>query len=150
MTTPEQDLEATLHREIPLTRAMGLRVARWVDHELRLMLPLQGNTNHTGSIFGGSLYSAAVLAGWGWLLLRQRDAGIEDGHIVIQESSIEYPLPALANVTAVCNAPPQGTWERFEKTYRRHGRARLTLETRILLDDGREAVRFSGQYVLHK
>lgn len=148
--TPEQSLETVLHRDIPLTRAMGLTVLQWRDGELRLGLPLAGNTNHTGSLFGGSLYSAAVLAGWGWLLLRQQEAGIDDGHIVIQEGTIEYPLPAHSDVQAVCTAPDAEVWERFAKMYRRKGRARLSLETRILNPDGQVAVRFVGQYVLHR
>lgn len=148
--TPAQQLEATLHHDIPLTRAMGLRVLSWQDQALQLALPLSGNTNHTASMFGGSLYSAAVLAGWGWLLLRQQEAGLEDGHIVIQEGSIEYPLPVLADARAVCPALPLEEWERFERMFRRKGRARLTLHTRILDDQGREAVRFSGQYVLQR
>lgn len=148
--TAAQDLEAVLHRDIPLTRAMGLSVLDWQAHQLRLKLPLQGNTNHTASMFGGSLYSAAVLAGWGWLLLRQQEAGITDGHIVIQGGSIEYPLPVTGDAVALCAAPPAEVWDRFEKTYRRKGRARLSLDTCILDAQGAQAVRFQGQYVLHR
>ncbi len=148
--TPAQQLQAAFDRDIPLTRAMGLRVLSWEQHELRLQLPLAGNTNHTASMFGGSLYGAAVLAGWGWLLLRQQEAGIEDGHIVIQGGTIDYPLPVVADAVAVCPALPEESWARFEAMYRRKGRARLTLETRILDSQGREAVKFSGQYVLHR
>ncbi|MFC3607691.1 YiiD C-terminal domain-containing protein [Stutzerimonas tarimensis] len=148
--TPAQQLQTLLHRDIPLTRAMDLQVVAWQAGELRLRLPLAGNTNHTASMFGGSLYSAAVLAGWGWLLLRQWEAGIDDGHIVIQEGSIEYPLPVSGDAVAVCAAPTDERWQRFEKTYRRRGRARLQLETRILDTEGAEAVRFRGSYVLHR
>ncbi len=150
MTSPIQALEATLHQEIPLTRAMGLRVASWQDLQLQLDLPLSGNTNHTGSAFGGSLYSAAVLAGWGWLQLRQQDAGLPHGQVVIQDGQIEYPLPVFEDARAICTAPDEALWNRFSKTYQRHGRARLGLTTRILLADGREAVRFAGQYVLQR
>lgn len=38
--------------------------------------------------FGGSLYCGAVLAGWGWLYLRLKEAEIDDGHIVIQRGQI--------------------------------------------------------------
>ncbi len=150
MSRESRYLEAILHHDIPLTRSMGLRVDVWENHELRLKVPLQANINHKSSMFGGSLYCAAVLAGWGWLHLRLREAGIDDGHIVIQDGRIEYPLPVVDDATAICNAPVEGAWERFEAIYRRRGRARLELHSRILAADGRDAVRFTGQYVLDK
>ncbi|TWH76244.1 thioesterase domain-containing protein [Azomonas agilis] len=148
--SPEQYLNTTFHEQIPLTKALGLKARQWQDQQLQLDIPFAGNTNHTGSMFGGSLYCAAVLAGWGWLTLRQQETGLEGGHIVIQGGTIEYPLPVLEDAIAVCSAPAPEVWQRFEQMYRRHGRARLNLEPRILLADQREAVRFSGQYVLHR
>lgn len=150
MSRDSRYLEELLHHDIPLTRALGLRVEQWENHELRVKVPLQANINHKSSMFGGSLYCVSVLAGWGWLHLRLREAGIEDGHIVIHEGQIDYPLPVLDDATAVCAAPDDNAWERFEAIYRRRGRARLTLHSRILNADGREAVRFTGQFVLHK
>jgi len=55
-------------------------------------------------MFGGSLYCGAVLAGWGWLHLQLREEGIEDGHIVIQEGQISYPLPVTRDATVICQA----------------------------------------------
>lgn len=144
-------LEQVLHHDIPLTREMGLKVLSWQGQQLRLELPLDPNINHKSTMFGGSLYCAAVLAGWGWLHLRLREAGIEDGHIVIQEGQISYPLPVTADAIAICEAPEGAVWEKFLRTYHRHGRARVTLPTNIFNQGSDEAaVRFSGQFVLHR
>jgi len=89
-------LESVLHHDIPLTREMGLKVLDWQGGQLRLHLPLQANINHKSTMFGGSLYCGAVLAGWGWLHLQLREEGVEDGHIVIQEGQLRYPLPVNA------------------------------------------------------
>jgi thioesterase domain-containing protein len=150
-TAAAQELEAVLHRDIPLTRDMGVRVIDWQQHRLRLHLPLAPNVNHKSTLFGGSLYCVAVLAGWGWLHLRLREAGIEDGHIVIQDGQISYPLPVRGDAIALCDAPEAAQWDRFLATYQRRGRARLILQTRITAQDSNEdAVRFTGQFVLHK
>ncbi len=155
MTDPnqrtEQDLESVLHQDIPLTREMGIKVLSWQAHQLRLHLPLAPNINHKSTLFGGSLYCGAVLAGWGWLYLRLKEAGIEDGHIVIQDGQISYPLPVKSDGVAICDAPDDATWDKFVKLYQRRGRARLTLNTRILAE-GSDAstVQFIGQYVLHR
>lgn len=146
---PAQWLEAILHHDIPLTQAMDLQVLHWQNRELQLLLPLQGNSNHTQSMFGGSLYSAAVLAGWGWLRLRQQEAGLEEGHIVIQEGNIEYPLPVISDAHVICPPPTEAAWERFEKLFRRRGRSRLQLDTYVMVGD-QTAAHFCGQYVLYR
>ena len=149
MSEDSRYLEQLLHQDIPLTQALGLGVQRWAAGELHLTLPLQQNLNHKSSMFGGSLYCGAVLAGWGWLHLSLREAGVEGGHIVIQQGQIDYPQPVLVDAVAVCAAPPVAEWEKFLALYRRRGMARIKLHSRILAD-GSEAVRFSGQYVLHR
>jgi hypothetical protein len=92
MSRDSRYLESILHHDIPLTREMGLKVIDWQDRRLQLHLPLDANINHKSTMFGGSLYCGAVLAGWGWLHLQLREEGIEDGHIVIQEGQISYPM----------------------------------------------------------
>ena len=151
MSTDSQHLESVLHGDIPLTREMGVEVLDWQGQRLRLRLPLEPNVNHKSTMFGGSLYCAAVLAGWGWLHLRLRELGIDDGHIVIQEGQISYPLPVTGAAIAECAPPEDKTWGRFIATYQRRGRARLTLRTQVFNAGGTEpAVNFSGQYVLHR
>ncbi|NWA01867.1 YiiD C-terminal domain-containing protein [Pseudomonas gingeri] len=151
MNRDSRYLESILHHDIPLTREMGLKVGGWDAGQLRLQLPLEPNVNHKSTMFGGSLYCGAVLAGWGWLHLSLREAGIEDGHIVIQEGRISYPLPVTGDAEARCAAPEEKTWKKFLATYQRYGRARLTLETQVMNTGSEDAaVQFSGQYVLHR
>ena len=64
MNRDSRYLQSVLHHDIPLTREMGLKVVSWQDRQLRLQLPLVANINHKSTMFGGSLYCAAVLAGW--------------------------------------------------------------------------------------
>jgi thioesterase domain-containing protein len=151
MSINSEYLEAVLHRDIPLTRDMRLRVLDWREQQLSLHLPLEPNVNHKSTMFGGSLYCGAVLAGWGWLHLRLKEEGIEDGHIVIQEGQISYPLPVTGDAIAICPAPSAAVWKKFLAMYQRYGRARLTLHTRIVNAGSDEAaVTFTGQYVLHR
>ena len=71
--------------------------------------------------------------------------------MVIQRGQISYPLPVTQDVIVLCDAPDEAAWNTFLSMYTRHGRARLTLQTRVINTDGEEdAVRFSGQYVLHR
>ncbi len=139
-------LEALLHEEIPLTRAMGMRVAGYDGTCLQFAAPLAPNTNHKRTAFGGSLYSLAVLCGWGLLHLKLAEARLHK-HIVIQESSIRYLHPVDRDMTAECRLD-QGALNRFLHTLQKHDRARLELNVSIN-QDNRAAVEFSGRYVVH-
>jgi thioesterase domain-containing protein len=149
--TPEcRFLEDLIHHDIPLTRAMNLTVRGWDGNELQLAMPLAANSNHKGTMFGGSLYSLSVLAGWGWLTLRLRDSDLGDGHIVIKGGQIEYPLPVAEDAVAICAAPSEEDWQKFISQFRRRGLARLYLDIRIPAASGADAVRLRGEYVLHR
>jgi thioesterase domain-containing protein len=148
-TQPLRDLEALLLRDIPLTRAMQVRVASWENHELRLELPLQPNSNLHSSMFGGSLYCGALLAGWGWLHLRLLEAGLH-GAVVIKDAQVSYLLPVTGDALALCAAPDALAWQKFVAVFERRGIARLHLNTQVLNADGETAVLFSGQFVLQR
>ncbi|NLY12231.1 MAG: thioesterase [Gammaproteobacteria bacterium] len=136
--------------DIPLTAALAVTVRDWHNQRLELQLPLHENRNHQDTMFGGSLYCAAVLACWGWLHLRLREAGIDSTHIVVQAGHIDYPLPVLENAAVVCEAPDASVWTRFIKMYQRHGKARISLTSRVLTHDGQDGACFTGQFVLHR
>ena len=144
--TPAAELERTLHEEIPLSRAMGVRVAAYRDSSLQLAAPLAPNINHKCTAFGGSLYSLAVLCGWSLIQIKLREAGLHK-HIVIQASDIRYLLPVADDMTAECHLD-ETAFARFLRTLEKHGKGRLALDV-VIMQDGRPAVEFSGRYVIH-
>ena len=148
-STACQHLAQVFASDIPLTAAMAVEVRDWDKQCLRLQMPLTENRNHQNSMFGGSLYCAGVLACWGWLHLRLRDAGINTTHIVVQTGQIDYPLPVFADAEVICAAPDAAVWERFFKMYQRHGKARISLTSRILTAESEDGACFTGQFVLH-
>src|SRR6266478_6063574 len=81
-------LQQTMHSEIPLTGAIGIRAVAYDREGLRLSAPLAQNINDKGTVFSGSLNAVITLAGWGliWLLLQEQDLS---GAIVIQDSTIK-------------------------------------------------------------
>lgn len=139
-------LERTLHGEIPLSQAMGIRVAGYDGRCLRLAAPLAPNINHKHTAFGGSLYSLAVLCGWGLLHIKLVEAGLNK-HIVIQESSIRYLRPLNQEMLAEC-CVDEAELDRFLRTLEKHDRARISLAVAIL-PGAQPAVEFSGRYVVH-
>lgn len=139
-------LERTLHDEIPLSQAMGVRVIAYDGASLKLTAPLAPNINHKSTAFGGSLYSLAVLCGWGMVHLKLAEAALHK-HIVIQESNIRYIRPVDQDMQAECNLDDE-TLNKFLRTLDRHDRARLSLDV-VIHNQGQPAVEFSGRYVVH-
>ena len=137
------ETEAFLHRQIPLSLAMGVRVEECDDRAFVLGAPLAANRNHLGTAFGGSLSAIATLAGYGMLWLRLGDP---DAHIVIMSSRIRYLHPVHGDIRAVCQAPDEEIFAGFLATFARKGRARIRLDVTIP-EDGITRVAFTGEFV---
>jgi thioesterase domain-containing protein len=144
--TSDAALEHTLHDEIPISLAMGIRVANYDGVSLKLAAPLAPNLNHKCTAFGGSLYSLVVLCGWGLLHIKLAEMGLKK-HIVIQEGNIRYLLPVDQDMLAECRLD-DAAMQNFLRTLEKHGRARLSLDV-LIKSDGQHAVEFSGRYVVY-
>ena len=142
-----RELERTLHAEIPLTRAMDVRVVRADQYGLVIGATLAPNLNHKQTAFGGSLNSLATLACWGLIQLLVRDHG-RAITVVIQESSVQFLKPVMQDFEAICPPPPAAAFEKFLRMLEHKGRARLELEATIH-SNGEIALRFRGRFVAY-
>lgn len=138
-------LEAHLEKEIPLTGAMQLSVVSWDGQALEVAAPLAPNRNHKATAFGGSLYSLAVAACWGWFTLRLWEEEL-DCDIVIQQATASYLNPVGQDFTARCAYSDDGAWRSLTAQLQRRGRARMTLEAEVLVGET-PAFRLCGDFV---
>lgn len=139
------EVQAFLHRQIPISAAMGVRVRASDAGGVTLVAPLAPNINHRATLFGGSASAIAILAAWAWLHLKLRADG-QAARLVIQSNQISYLSPIAGDFEARSVAPPDPTVEKFLRTLRRYGRARIVVGA-TLTCGGRKAVAFSGDYV---
>jgi thioesterase domain-containing protein len=139
-------LEAYLYAQIPISRAMGVRVLRADRACVVLRAPLATNLNHRQTFFGGSAASLATLAAWALAHERVRDESGLDVHVVIQRSTMEYLEPAASEVEAECVAPPDKQWDRLLRSVRRWGKGRIRLAVQLR---ARDAIvgSFDGEFV---
>ena len=138
-------IEAYLHRHIPMSRAMGIRVVSADERGVRLAAALEPNLNQQSTAFGGSVSSLAILAAWTLAHVGLRDRGIE-GRIVIQRSTTDYISPITDEFEAFCPAPSAAEWERFVSAVEKRGRGRLRLHAHVTCA-GETAAEFHGMYV---
>jgi len=138
-------MENYLHRNIPLSAAMGVQVRVATPEHVLLFAPLAPNINHQQTVFGGSGAAVATLSAWSLLHLRLARAGLE-AELVIQRSSMEYERPITGDFEAECRCAGDEEWRRFATLLERRGRARLTLAARLLQESAAMAA-FMGDFV---
>lgn len=122
--------EKRIHDEIPLSKALGIRLLSWDGHALLLSAPLEPNRNHQGTGFGGSVYCAAVTAAWSLTELALADTGLK-GTVVVQSGTIDYLEPVTEDFYVLCRLPGEEIPERFRKSLARHGKGRLDLTAEV-------------------
>jgi thioesterase domain-containing protein len=140
-------LQDVLHSDIPLTSAIGIEVVEYNNNELTLSAPLENNVNHKATAFGGSLYSVCVLSGWSLIYLLLKERGLT-GHIVIQDSNTRFLRPVTTNIIAKCAFESDEQCEKFIRSYKRKGLARIRLQSRVVCNHQTNVI-FEGSYVVH-
>ena len=126
MTTPEQELEALLHDQIPISRALGVRVLVASPLGVTLGAPLPANANHKGTVFGGSAASIAFLAAWSWLHVKLQP--VCPATVVIQSSEMRFDKPIDDDFLAICEG---ADLDAFNRSLLRRGTARVELTVQL-------------------
>ena len=147
-TSPELEIEQYLHRHIPLSAAMGVRVKLATPRRVELAAPLAPNINHHDTVFGGSASAVATLSAWTLVHVGLRHANV-DAATVIQRNVMSYEEPIRGDFTAVCTLIDDTAWRRFLKTLERRGRGRITMNAHLVFD-GRPVASFEGDFVARR
>lgn len=140
------ELERGVLADIPLARAMALRVARYDGATLALAAPLPPNVNDKGCAFGGSLAGLMTLAGWGLLKLAAMARGVECD-IYVQDSTIRYLAPVWQDFEAVARLDDGEGFEAFFAALHERGKGRLRVRCSVPLADGGEAATLESRFV---
>jgi thioesterase domain-containing protein len=123
------DLEAYLHRHIPLSRAMQVQVVQYDGASLRLAAPLEPNHNDKGTAFAGSIGGLASLAGWGLMMLWSQPLG--PCHVAIAHADIQYRRPLRGVFQATAHLPAEAETVRFHHAFQERGRGKLPVRIEV-------------------
>lgn len=140
------DLTRIIKKQIPLTKAMGLKVKSCsVSSGVQFWLPLKPNRNHKNTAFGGALVASQALASWAWLmaLLDQESLTAE---VVVQRQVGEFLMPVDSDFIVQTEKVSKKDAHIFLKTLKRRGKARILISAKIL-NKGELAASYSGEYV---
>ncbi len=124
------ELTKYIHTHIPLTSHLGAVVEFYDGDILEISAPLEPNLNHRNTAFGGSISALGILSGWALLFVKLRESDLKT-RLVIQRSSFDFIEPIDDDFTAICKKPSESDWIKFIKTLKRHGKARITIDSQI-------------------
>lgn len=140
------DFERQLLADIPLARAMQLRVGVSDADQLTLAAPLEPNRNDKGCVFGGSLVSVMTLAAWGLIVLQLRAAGL-DCDVYVQDSQIRYLAPVWADFSAQARLAEGESWDDFAAALTTRGKARVHVDCSVAQTSGADACSLHARFV---
>jgi thioesterase domain-containing protein len=138
--------EEFFHQQIPITRAMGVRVVAHDENGFIIEAPVALNSNHLRTAFGGSINAVATLAAYGLLWLGLRDHAV---HVVVAESSIRFLRPVRETIRAICLRPDLNEWAAFRTRFAEKSKGRITLRVNVV-EEGQTAAEFEGTFVARK
>jgi thioesterase domain-containing protein len=139
------ELQEYLYKNIPLSKAIGIEVQEISAAGVTLFAPLAQNVNHQGTVFAGSASAVALLSAWALLSAALKMESIR-GRGVVYNNSMSYDLPIAGDFTAFAPAPDAAAWQRFKKTLRLKGRARIRLQA-TLYSNGQQVGKMEGDFV---
>jgi len=91
-----QDHVRMLEGIIKIVEKMGIRVVEMRDRHVKLLMPLEPNINHIGTIYAGSLFSIGEFIG-GVLFLASFDH--TRFYPIVKAINIQFRRPAATDVT---------------------------------------------------
>jgi len=138
------DLQAIWYQQIPLSKAMDMRIVDFADNTLTCCASLAPNVNVHGTAFAGSLYAVQALTGWGMMHLQLQLHEL-DASIVIANGQIDYAKPVAEEIVVSCSfAGQEAAMDNLQKS----GKGRFQLTSKVQLSDGWSAGSFSGLYAV--
>jgi thioesterase domain-containing protein len=140
------EFEHAVLTDIPLARAMHLRVQAYDGQRLELGAPLAPNINDKGCAFGGSLLSLLTLAGWGLIVLKLRELD-RPCEVYVQNSDVKYLAPVWEDFSARAQLAQDQSWDEFLRTLDARGRARLHVHCQVPLASGEDACVLRARFV---
>lgn len=142
----KESLLTLLKREIPISQHMGINLLRIDELEVELELPLRPNSNHKGTLFGGSIYSGCALASYALFLNSIREVGLNTNNIVIGEGKIRYLRPLTKDSFIRAQWSSKCEKDLFFEKLSLKGKARIELMATIH-EDEQLACEFKGKFV---
>ena len=142
-----KELEKKLHKEIPLTNFMQLKVSNYDENELVTTAPLDVNINDKGTAFGGSLATMTIISSWSICWLISKELGFDSNNIVVIKNENSYKKPVTKDIICHTTKPTIEQLNMLKEKLKKKKSASIKIYSKII-EDGEICVEFEGYYVI--
>tara|TARA_B100001063_G_scaffold137031_1_gene128078 strand:- start:4004 stop:4444 length:441 start_codon:yes stop_codon:yes gene_type:complete len=142
-----EQLEKKLHKEIPLTKLMKLKINTYNEKELITSAPLNININDKGTAFGGSLSTMTIISSWSLCWLISKELGIDSKNIVVIKNENSYLKPVRKDIICHTQKPSKEEISILKEKIDKKGSASIKINSKII-EDNEICVKFEGIYVI--
>lgn len=136
-----------LFSNMPPVAAMQIRAVQFEGEVLHLTAPLAANVNDKRCAFGGSLASLMTLAGWGWLMLKLREAGV-GAEVYVADSKIRYLAPLYDDLQGEAMLRGDQDWPTILRCLAERKRARVTMLSDVRNAAGEPVATLEARFAL--
>ena len=128
-----KQLERLVHQEIPITKALDIRIDDLTETAIKVVAPFEANKNIHNTAFAGSIYTVATIAGWSLVNSLAERLDLE-GSVVLAKADIQYKKPINGDIVAKCAVQDEAALENFVRSFQKKRRARLGLVIEVVED----------------
>ena len=132
---------------MPPVAAMQIRAASFDGEVLRLVAPLAANVNDKRCAFGGSLASLMTLGGWGWLMIKLAQAGV-NAEVYVADSQIRYLMPLYDDLSSEARLGGGQDWDAVLRCLLERKRARVAMVAHVSDVAGQAAATLQARFAL--
>lgn len=125
----KQYLENLIKTEIPITNHFKFKIEEYKNNSIKISAPLNQNKNDKDIGFAGSIFSIAVLAGWGLLTLKFKEENI-NAKVAINKGNIFYKKPVQDDFISLCRINDED-WLKLKKSVLDNSSGKIKLKIGI-------------------
>ena len=112
---------------IPAIKRTGLTITDMRERYAKILMPIEGNTNHIGIMYAGSLFSIGEMSGGA---IHGASFDFNKFIPIVKEVNIRFRRPALTDVTLEVTISKEEA-DRVQKEAAQKGKADFTLDLEV-------------------
>jgi len=126
----------------PMLSRMNLFFIESSANRCVVELPLEGSTNHVGTVYAGALFSLAEFP-FGFMFLQR--FGVDNIYPVVGEMTIRFTAPAMTN-TRVTLEVSEERWQEIESATLSKGKYKIILPLELKDSNGTVVAKTDATY----
>jgi len=143
----KKQLQEKLHKQIPLTKLMQLKIEDIDEKKLISTAPLCININDKGTGFAGSLLTLATISAWSVVFLVCEKLGFKPPIIAIVKNESTFSNPVTNDLNCINYFPTQEEMEILKDKLLNKKSGSIKIKSQIIEND-KVCLEFEGVYVV--